>query len=115
VLVFMANVEEPAPVIDGGLNPPLVIPLGNPFSLPTLRFTVPPNPLNEVTVTVKLVVWPGTTARELGVTVMSKSPAVGNTVIFRVGGLGSELPAASSTVNDTTYSPGLLNTTVPGF
>ena len=45
---------------------------------------------------------------------MSKSGFF-RTVIVRVGGLGSEFPAASISVSDTTYSPGVLNTTLPGF
>ena len=46
---------------------------------------------------------------------MSKSAEEGKTLILRVGGLGSELFDASSTVSETTYSPGVLNVTLPGF
>jgi hypothetical protein len=45
---------------------------------------------------------------------MSKSGVAGKTVIVRVGGLGSELPAGSITVREVTYSPGVVNTTFPG-
>ena len=36
-------------------------------------------------------------------------------MITRVGGLGSEFPVASTSVNETVYSPGELNVTFPGF
>src|SRR5262245_19492427 len=98
----MVSVDEPAPVIEAGLNHPLVMPLGNPDSLPTPKLTVPVNPLMGVTVTVKVVYWPGTTAFASGVTVIEKSGAGGVTVIVRVGGLGSELPVLSITVSDAT-------------
>src|SRR5215831_10158636 len=52
VVVFIVSVEVPVPLIEGGLNPPLVIPVGNPDSLPTLRLTGPLNPLMPVTETV---------------------------------------------------------------
>ena len=55
VEVCIVSVEEPPVVIDGGLKPPLVIPVGKPFSLPTLKFTVPVKPLSGVTVTVYVV------------------------------------------------------------
>jgi hypothetical protein len=101
VAVFIVRVEvPPAPLIAAGLKPPLVIPVGNPAWLPTLRFTVPLNPLLAVSVTVKVADWPGRTACDEGPTAISKSAVVGNTVIVRVGGLGSELPAASITVSD---------------
>jgi len=35
--------------------------------------------------------------------------------MVRVGGLGSELPAASISVKETLYSPAVLNVTLPGF
>jgi hypothetical protein len=35
--------------------------------------------------------------------------------MVRVGGLGSELPAASISVKETLYSPGVLNVMLPGF
>ena len=38
--------------MEGGLKPPLVMPVGNPDSLPTLRLTGPLKPLIPVTETV---------------------------------------------------------------
>jgi hypothetical protein len=35
-------------------------------------------------------------------------------MMLRVGGLGSELPDASVTVSDATYSPGVEKVTLPG-
>jgi hypothetical protein len=105
-VVVMVRVDVPAPppviVIEDGLKPPLVMPLGNPDSLPTLRLTAPVNPLRGVAVTVKVADWPGITAREGGLTAIEKSALAGRTVIVRVGGLGSELPLLSITVSDTT-------------
>jgi len=100
VVVFMVSVEEPEPAIEAGLKPPLVTPVGNPDSLPTLKLTVPMNPEAGVTVTVNVVDWPGVTACAAGPTAIEKSAAWGVTVIVRVGGLGSELPLASITVNE---------------
>jgi len=112
----MVRVEEPpGPVIEDGLKPPLVIPLGNPDSLPTLRLTVPLKPLRAATVTVKVADWPGRTARDEGVTTIEKSGLGGSTVIVRVGGLGSELPLPSITVRDVKYVPGILKVTFPGL
>jgi hypothetical protein len=108
-------VEEPPVEIDAGLKPPLVIPVGKPDSLPTLKFTVPVKPLRGVTVTVYVVSPPGTTSCAAGPTVMEKSGLVGSTVIVRVGGLGSELPVASITVSEIVYVPGTPNVTFPGF
>ena len=102
VVVFIVNIDDPEPMIEDGVKPPLVIPLGNPFSLPTLRVTVPLNPLRGETVTVKVFDWPGMTACEEGLTAIEKSGLVGSTVIVRVGGLGSELPLLSITVSDAT-------------
>ena len=102
VVVLKVNVDDPEPEIEDGLKPPLVIPLGNPFSLLTLRFTAPLNPVRGETVTVNVVDWPGLTACEEGLTAMEKSGLVGSTVIVRVAGLGSELPLLSITVNDAT-------------
>jgi hypothetical protein len=51
VVVFIVRVEEPAPLMEVGLKPPLVTPLGKPDSLPTLRLTEPVKPLTGVTVT----------------------------------------------------------------
>ena len=102
VVVLKVNVDDPEPEIEDGLKPPLVIPLGNPFSLPTLRFTAPLNPVSGETVTVNVVDWPGLTACEEGLTAMEKSGLVGSTVIVRVAGLGSELPLLSIAVNDAT-------------
>jgi hypothetical protein len=115
VVVFIVSVDDPEAVIVDGLSPPLVMPLGNPFSLPTLRVTAPLNPLTDETVTVKFADWPGMTSCEEGLTSIEKSALVGSTVIIRVGGLGSELPLLSLTVSDATYSPGVLKTTFPGF
>jgi hypothetical protein len=53
VEVFILKVETPAPLIDAGLKPPLVMPLGKPDSLLTLRFTVLLKLLCGVTATVK--------------------------------------------------------------
>jgi len=102
VVVFMVRVDDPEPVIEDRLKPPLVMSLGNPDSLPTLRLTAPVNPLRGVTVTVKVVDWPGITACEEGLTAIEKSALGGSTVIVRVGGLGSELPLLSITVSDAT-------------
>jgi len=109
------SVEDPPVVIDAGLKPPLVIPVGKPDSLPTLKLTVPVKPLRGVTVTVYVVSPPGTTSWAAGPTVMEKSGLVGSTVIVRVGGLGSELPVASITVSEIVYVPAALNVTFPGF
>src|SRR5262249_23044254 len=98
----------------GGLKPPLLMPPGNPDSLPTDKVTDDANPLSGVTVTVNVFAWPGATVWDDGVMSMSKSALGGRTVILRVGGLGSELPAASTTVIDTVYSPGALKMTEPG-
>src|SRR5438552_7927010 len=107
--------EEPPLLIYPGLNPPLVIPVGKPDSLPTLKFTVPIKPLRGVTVTVYVARPPGTTSWAGGPTVMEKSGLVGSTVIVRVGGLGSELPVASITLSEIVYIPGAPNVTFPGF
>ena len=115
VVAFIVSVDDPLPVIEPGLNPPLVMPLGNPDSLPTVRLTVPPNPLAGVTVTVNVAAPPGVTVLAEGLTSMSKSGFVGSTLTVRVGGLGSELPLPSITVKDVTYSPGVLKMTAPGF
>ena len=112
----MVSVEEPPVLIDAGPKPPLVIPVGKPDSLPTLKFTVPVKPLRGVTVTVYVVSPPGgTTSCAAGPTVMEKSGLVGRTVIVRVGGLGSELPVASIVVSEIVYVPGTPNVTFPGF
>ena len=115
VEVCIVSVEEPPVLIDAGLKPPLVMPVGKPDSLPTLKFTVPVKPLRGVTVTVYVVSPPGTTSCAAGPTVMEKSGLVGSTVIVRVGGLGSELPVASMTVSEVVYVPGPPNVTSPGF
>jgi hypothetical protein len=51
---------------------------------------------------------------DAGDTAMSKFPEAGKTLILRRGGLASELFAASTTVNDATYSPAEENVTFPG-
>jgi hypothetical protein len=115
VVVFIVRVDDPLPEIEDGLKPPLVIPVGNPDSLPTLKVTGPVNPLRGVTVTLNAVELPGRTVFAEGLTEMSKSALDGRTVMVRVGGLGSELPVASIAVKDAVYSPGVLNRTLPGF
>src|SRR5437870_13735870 len=97
----MVSVEDPPPVIEGGLKPQLETPVGNPAWLSTLRLTVPLNPLRGVTVTVKVVNWPGMTALDVGVITIEKSGLGGSTAMVRRGGLGSELPSASITVRET--------------
>jgi hypothetical protein len=87
--------------MDDGLKPPLVIPLGNPDSLPTLNATFPVNPLTGVTVTVNAADWPGKIGCAGGLTAIEKSGDDGVTVIVRVGGFGSVLPLASITVSET--------------
>jgi hypothetical protein len=101
VVVFIVRVDVPDPLIVGGLNPPLVIPVGNPDSLPTLSVTGPVKPLTGETVTVNVTLPPGATTCALGAATTEKSGVVGVTVIVRVGGLGSEFPLASMAVNDT--------------
>jgi hypothetical protein len=61
VVVSMVRVEEPEPMMEAGLKPALLKPLGNPDSLPTLRLTEPLKPLTGVTVTVNAAAPPGTT------------------------------------------------------
>ena len=58
--------------------------------------------------------WPGMMVLDAGDTAMSKSAVAGTTLILRRGGLASELFAASSNVNDATYSPAAANVTLPG-
>jgi hypothetical protein len=106
VVVFMVSVEDPEPLIDAGLNPPLVTPVGKPDSLLTLRLTVPAKPVTGVTVTLNVADWPGVTVFEGGPAVIEKSALAGVTVIVRVSGLGSEFPSASMTVREVTYVPG---------
>jgi hypothetical protein len=113
--VFIVSVDEPLPVIVDGLKPPLVIPVGNPDSLPTLSATGPLNPLSGVTVTLNVVDWPGRTVFDEGLIAISKSGFTGKTLMVRVGGVGSELPTPSIRVSETVYSPGELNVTLPGF
>jgi len=73
-------VEVPEPAIDAGLNPALVIPVGKPDSLPTVRPTDPVNPLWAETVTENRALWPGVTVTADGLTSMEKSPVRGSTV-----------------------------------
>jgi len=101
VAVFIVRVEEPEPLMEAGLKPPLVTPLGNPDSLPTLRLTEPVKPLTGVTVIVNAAAPPGTTSCADGPTAIEKSGVAGVTVIVRVGGFGSELPLESITVSET--------------
>jgi hypothetical protein len=49
---------------------------------------------------VNVVDWPGVTDCAEGLTAIEKSAVGGVTVMVRVGGLGSELPLESMTVND---------------
>jgi hypothetical protein len=114
-VVFMVSVELPLPSIDDGLNPPLVIPAGKPYWLPTLKFTEPVNPDSGVTVTVKVVACFGSTWAAEGLTAIEKSGVDGTTVIWTVGGFGSLLPKLSITFNDATYVPGVSKVTLPGF
>jgi hypothetical protein len=115
VVVFIVRVEDPpVPAIDDGLKPALVMPDGNPVSLPTLRLIAPTEPATDATATLKVVDWPGTTDFDEGLTAIEKSALGGRTVIVRVGGLGSELPLESITVSEITYVPGVLNVTFPG-
>jgi hypothetical protein len=102
VVVFMVRVEEPEPLIEGGLKPPLVTPVGKGDSLSTVRATDPEKPVMGVTVTMNVVAWPGATICAGGLAVIEKSAVVGVTVIVRVGGLGSEFPSASITVREVT-------------
>src|SRR5581483_5889009 len=99
-VVFMVKVEVPEPAIEAGLNPPLVIPLGKPDSLPTERLTFPVNPLCGDTVTVNVALRPGVTVTAGWLTAISKSPAFGSTSTIRIGGDGSEFPAESITVSE---------------
>lgn len=115
MVVFIVRVDEPLPAIEDGLKPPLVIPAGNPDSLPTLRVTAPLNPLSGVTATVNVDDWPGITAFAEGLTAISKSGLAGRTVMVRTGGLGSELPTLSIRVSESTYSPAVLKLMLPGF
>jgi hypothetical protein len=102
VVVCIVSVEVPLPpLIDDGLKLPL-IPVGMPPSVPTVRATVPLNPVSRVTVTVKVADCPGTTVFDVGPTAMEKSADDGLTVMRRVTGLGSELPLASITVSEAT-------------
>jgi hypothetical protein len=55
-----------------------------------------------VTVTVKVVNWPGMTAFDEGLTPIEKSGLGGSTVMVRVGGVGSVLPVPSLTVSEAT-------------
>jgi hypothetical protein len=115
VVVFIRKTDvPPEPLIDDGLKPPLVTPVGKPDSLLTLKLTVPLKPLRGDTVTLKVADWPGRTYCDDGLTSISKSGPP-RTVIIRVGGLGSELPAPSIRVSDAIYSPGVLKVMLPGF
>jgi len=102
VVVFMVRVEEPEPLIDAGLKPPLVTPVGKGDSLSTDRVTGPANPLTGATVTVNVFACPGVATWEGGLEAIEKSALGGVTVIVRVGGLGSEFPFASMTVREAT-------------
>jgi hypothetical protein len=52
VVVSIVSVEDPDPEIDEGLKPPLVMPIGKPPSLLTLKATLLVNPASGVMVTV---------------------------------------------------------------
>jgi len=101
VVVAIVSVDDPEPLMEGGLKPALVTPVGKPDSLPTLRFTEFAKPLCEITVTVYAADPPGTTSCADGPTIIEKSGLVGVTVIWRVGGFGSELPLTSIRVRET--------------
>src|SRR5205823_3653654 len=79
VVVIIVRLEGPDPLIEAGLKPPLLTPVGNPDSLPTLRLTEPVKPLCGVTV--YAAVPPGTTCCADGPTVIEKSGPGGVTVI----------------------------------
>ena len=115
LVVSIVSVAEPEPAIEAGLKPALVIPLGKPLSLPTLRLTAPVKPLTGVMVTVNEAAPPGKTCCADGPTAIEKSGLAGVTVICRVGGFGSELPLESMTVKEAWYVPGVANVTLPGF
>jgi hypothetical protein len=100
LVVSIVSVEEPESAIEAGLKPALVIPLGKPFSLPTLKLTAPAKPLMGATVTVNAAAPPGKTCCADGPTAIEKSGLAGVTVICRVGGLGSELPLESMSVKE---------------
>ena len=114
-MVFIVSVEVPDPTMDAGLNPPLVIPVGKPDSLPTLRLTVLANPLCGVTVTVKRALCPGLTVTAEGLTSMEKSAVRGSTVTVRIGGEGSEFPLESITVSEGVNVPADAKVTFPGL
>jgi len=57
-VVFIVRVEVPDPADRRRTESPLVIPLGKPDSLPTVRLTVPVNPL-WATRHSELALWPG--------------------------------------------------------
>jgi len=69
VAVVIVSVEGVPAVIDVGLNVP-VAPLGNPL---TLKPTLPLNPFNAPTLTVYVVLPPGTTVCVAGVALRLKS------------------------------------------
>ena len=81
VVVNIVSVEAPDPLIEAGLKPPLVTPVGNPDSLPTARLTDPVKPLCGVTLTVYDAAPSGTTCCADGPTVIEKSGLAGVTVI----------------------------------
>jgi hypothetical protein len=100
LVVFIVSVDVPLPLICDGLNPPLLIPVGKPAWVPTLRVIGLLNPSCGLIVTVKAPDWPGNTCVAEGLTAIEKSGVAGTTLIFRVGGLGSVLPKLSIAVSD---------------
>ena len=84
----MVRVEEPEPLIEAGLNPPLVTPRREVVLAIHAQAHVPVKPLSGVTFTVNVVDSPGLTICAGGLTAIEKSAVPGSTVIVRVGGLG---------------------------
>ncbi len=81
VVVAIVRVDNPEPLMEAGLKPALLTPVGNPDSLPTLRLTAPVKPLCGVMVTVYAADPPGMTCCADGLTVIEKSGLAGVTVI----------------------------------
>src|SRR3984957_16647305 len=100
-------VEEPEFVIVAGLNE-AVAPVGNP---PTLKFTLPTNPVPPVTVMAYGAFAPCITELRVG----NASTVKSGTVIMTDGGWGSVIPCASVTVKVATCDPGIEYVTAPGF
>jgi len=61
LVVLIVSMEVPLPMICGGLNPPLLTPVGKPDGYLTPRVTGLLNPRSGVIVTLKVVDCPGNT------------------------------------------------------